>query len=191
MATRYPNRNRYPTLTDEQFRDAFRPEQLPPPPWRYAITPSLVHTLTRVADAAGQLRASPVSYYRQKELAARAKRERILWNVSGIHRGVTHEEVEAVLRGGRLVERRRAAGEAIERALVLEDALAHEQLRWRAVARNEELVVVDPSGVRLPQLGEQERPRPPFGRWHRCPRLGGSRGSAGRGPCRGGWCCSG
>ena len=125
MSTRYPDRNRYPTLTDEQFRDAFRPEQLPPPPWRYSITPSLVHILTRVADAAGQLRASPVSYYRQKELAARAKRERILWNVSGIHRGVTHEEVEAVLRGGRLVERRRAAGEAIERALVLEDALAH------------------------------------------------------------------
>lgn len=76
--TRARDRRRYPTLTDEQFRELFRPENLPPQPWRYTLTPRLVLNLTRVADAAGQMRASPLSYYRQKELAARAKRKRIL-----------------------------------------------------------------------------------------------------------------
>ena len=80
--TRARDRRRYPTLTDTQFRELFRPENLPPQPWRYTLTPRLVLNLTRVADAAGQMRASPLSYYRQKELAARAKRMRILWNVS-------------------------------------------------------------------------------------------------------------
>jgi hypothetical protein len=102
-----------------------RTQDLPPLPWRYAITPKLVHNLTRVADAAGQMRAAPLSYYRQKEVAARAKRMRILWNVSGLHRSVKPEEVEAVLRGARLVGKRRPTGDAIERAALVEDALAH------------------------------------------------------------------
>lgn len=123
--TRAQDRRRYPTLTDEQFRELFRPENLPPQPWRYSLTPRLVLNLTRVADAAGQMRASPLSYYRQKELAARAKRMRILWNVSQLHGNVTHEEIEAVLKGARLVDRRRSTGEAIARAALVEDALAH------------------------------------------------------------------
>lgn len=55
------DRRRCPTLTDEQFRKLFRPEDLPPQPWRQAITPRLVLNLTRVAEAAGQMRASPLS----------------------------------------------------------------------------------------------------------------------------------
>lgn len=119
------DRQRDSAPTNEQFRRVFRAQDLPPQPWRYTITPTLVHNLTSVADAAGQMRAAPLSYYRQKELAARAKRMRILWNVSGLHRSVKHEEVEAVLRGARLVGKRRPTGDAIERAALVEDALAH------------------------------------------------------------------
>ena len=34
------HRRRYPTLSDEQYRALFRVEELPPPPWRYEITPT-------------------------------------------------------------------------------------------------------------------------------------------------------
>ena len=104
--TRARDWRRYPTLTDAQFRGLFRPENLPSQPWRYTLTPTLVLNLTRVADAAGQMRASPISYCRRKELAASAKRMRILWNVSQLHGSVTHEQIEAVLKGARLVDRR-------------------------------------------------------------------------------------
>ena len=50
--TRARDRRRYPTLTDEQFRELFRAENLPPQPWRYTLTPRLVLNLIRVADAA-------------------------------------------------------------------------------------------------------------------------------------------
>jgi hypothetical protein len=118
------HRRRYPTLTDEQYRRSFRAEELPPQPWKYTITPRLVQNLVRVADAAGQMRASPLSYYRQRELAAQAKRMRVQWYASGT-RGVTAEEVDAVLRGARLPEKRQAAREMIARAALVEDALAH------------------------------------------------------------------
>ncbi len=123
--TRARDRQRGAAPTNEQSRVSLRTQDLPPLPWRYTITPTLVHNLTRVADAAGQMRASPLSYYRKKELAARAKRMRILWNVSGFHRSVKPEEVDAVLRGARLVGKRRPTGDAIERAVLVEDALAH------------------------------------------------------------------
>jgi len=64
------HRRRYPTLTPKAYRELFRAKELPPQPWKYTITPRLVRT--RVADAAGQMRASPLSYCRQKEFAARA-----------------------------------------------------------------------------------------------------------------------
>lgn len=59
--TRARDRRRYLARTDGPFRELFRPESLPPQPWRYALTPRLVLALTRVADAAGQMRASPLS----------------------------------------------------------------------------------------------------------------------------------
>ena len=91
-----------------------------------AVTPvpPLKQNLVRVSDAAGQMRASPLSYYRQKELAAQAKRMRVLWYASGT-RGVTAEEVDAVLRGARLPEKRQEAREMIARAALVEDAHAH------------------------------------------------------------------
>ena len=138
--TRARDRRRYPTLTDEQFRELFRAENLPPQPWRYTLTPRLVLNLTRVADAAGQMRASPLSYYRQKELAARAKRMRILWNVSRLHANVTHEEIEAVLKGARLVDRRRSTGEAIARAceeVLLSSGLVDEAYRRYGLEANQ------------------------------------------------------
>jgi len=119
------HRRRFPTLSDQRYRELFRAEELPPPPWKYTITPALVQHLTRVADAAGQLRASPLSFYRQRELAARAKRMRILWNASGIRSDITEDEVETVQRGVRLPEKRSSAAEMITRAMLVEEALAH------------------------------------------------------------------
>jgi len=120
-----PDRWRYPTLTDDEFRRLFRPEQLPAQPWRYTITPTLVANLTNVAHAAGQLCAAPVSYYRQREMAARAKRLRIHALVQERHPDLTFEEVDAVLRGARLSAGRARAGEAIDRAVLGEDAFAY------------------------------------------------------------------
>lgn len=115
-------RRRYKYLSDEEYRRTFRVEELPPLPWTYTLTPTLVQNLMRVADAAGQLRAAPLSYYRQKELAAQAKRMRIAWS-SG--RVATLEEIDVVLRGARLPERRASLEEPILRAALAEDALEH------------------------------------------------------------------
>lgn len=68
-------RRRYKYLSDEEYRRTFRVEELPPQPWKYTLTTTLVQNLMRVADVAGQLRAAPLSYYRQKELAEDALEE--------------------------------------------------------------------------------------------------------------------
>jgi hypothetical protein len=124
--TRPRDRRRLPsTLSEKEVRLLTRPTELPPQPWRYTITPNLVDSLVRIADAAGQMTAAPLSYYRRKELEARAKRMRILWVVGWSWRSVKAEEVEAVLGGARLVDKREPIGEAIRRAAIVEDALAH------------------------------------------------------------------
>jgi len=121
-----PRDRRLPsTRTEEEIRLLTRPTELPPQPWRYTITPNLVDSLTHIADAAGQMTAAPLSYYRRKELEARAKRMRILWVVGWSWKSVKPEEVEAVLGGARLVDKREPIAEAIRRAAVVEDALAH------------------------------------------------------------------
>ncbi|MCU0690069.1 MAG: hypothetical protein MUF54_01580 [Polyangiaceae bacterium] len=114
-----------PKLTDAELQAYTRPTELPAQPWRYTITPELVTSLTRIAEAAGEMRAVPISYYRRKELEARARRLRILWVVGWRYVSVKPEEVEAVLNGARLVERREPIAEAIRRAAIVEDALAH------------------------------------------------------------------
>lgn len=111
--------------TDMELREFKRPSELPAQPWRYTITPRLVILLTRIAEAAGEMRAVPISYYRRKELEARARRLRILWVVGWRYVSVKPEEVEAVLGGARLVDRREPIAEAIRRAAIVEDALAH------------------------------------------------------------------
>lgn len=115
-------RRRYKYVSDEEYRRTFRAEELSPQPWKYTLTPTLVQNVMRVADVAGQLRAATLSYYRQKELAAQAKRMRIAWS-SG--RVATIEEVDVVLRGARLPERRASLEEPILRAALAEDALEH------------------------------------------------------------------
>ena len=50
---------------------------------------------------------------------------RIIWVVGGSFGSVKREEVEAVLGGARLVEKRELFAEAIRRAAMVEDALAH------------------------------------------------------------------
>ena len=120
-----PDRWRYPTLSDEEFRILFRPDQLPPQPWRYTLTPTLVLHLTNLSHLAGQLCAAPVSYYRQREMAARAKRLRIHALVRERHPEVTVEEIDSVLRGARLPATRVRASEAIDRAVLNEDACAY------------------------------------------------------------------
>ncbi len=96
-----------------------------PAPWRYTITPELVINLTRVASAAGELRAVPLSYYRQRDLATRAKRERIARNVRHEYGATTTDEVDAVMQGARLGPRRQAIEDAILREALLEDAFAY------------------------------------------------------------------
>ncbi len=121
-----PRDRRLPsTIRAEEVRRLTRPTELPPQPWRYTITPNLVDSLTHIADAAGQMTAAPLSYYRRKELEARAKRMRILWVVGWSWKSVKPEEVEAVLGGARLVDKREPIAEAIRRAAIVEDALAH------------------------------------------------------------------
>lgn len=121
-----PRERRLPsTLSEEEVRLLTRPTELPPQPWRYTITPNLVDSLVRIADAAGQMTAAPLSFYRRKELEARAKAMRILWVVGWSWRSVKAEEVEAVLGGARLVDKREPIAEAIRRAAIVEDALAH------------------------------------------------------------------
>ena len=123
--TRLRDRRLSSTLSEEEVRLLTRPTELPPQPWRYTVTPNLVDSLVRIADAAGQMTAAPLSYYRRKELEARAKLMRIIWVVGGSFRSVKLEEVEAVLGGARLVEKREPIAEAIRRAAIVEDALAH------------------------------------------------------------------
>lgn len=121
-----PRDRRHPsTLSEKAVRLLTRPTELPPQPWRYTITPNLVDSLVRIADAAGQMTAAPLSYYRRKELEARAKAMRILWVVGWSWRSVKLDEVDAVLGGARLVEKREPIAEAIRRAAIVEDALAH------------------------------------------------------------------
>ena len=112
------------TFTEAQLREFSRPVALPALPWRYTLSPHLVTTLISIADAAGQMRAAPISYFRRKELEARAKRTRILWTVGHQSSTVRREEVDAVLGGARLNEDRRSTAEYIRRAAVVEDALA-------------------------------------------------------------------
>ena len=114
-----------PKLTEAELREFTRPTELPAQPWRYTITPRLVTLITHLAEAAGEMRAAPISYYRRKELEARAKRLRIIWVVGARYASVKAEEVEAVLGGARLIERREPIAEAIRRASIVEDALAH------------------------------------------------------------------
>ena len=123
--TRPRNRRLPSTCAEEDVRLLSRPTELPPQPWRYTITADLVDSLTSIANAAGQMTAAPLSYYRRKELEARAKCMRIIWVVGGSFRSVKPEEVEAVLGGARLVEKREPIAEAIRRAAIVEDALAH------------------------------------------------------------------
>jgi hypothetical protein len=121
-----PRDRRLPsTLTEEEVRLLTAPAELPSQPWRYTITPNLVDSLVRIADAAGQMTAAPLSYYRRKELEARAKLRRIIWVVGGSFQSVKLAEAEAVLGGARLVEKREPIAEAIRRAAIVEDALAH------------------------------------------------------------------
>ena len=54
--------------TEVELREMSRTVDLPPQPWRFTLTPLLVSALVRVADAAGQMRATPLSYFRRKEL---------------------------------------------------------------------------------------------------------------------------
>jgi hypothetical protein len=71
------------------------------------------------------MRASPISYYRRKELEMRSKRIRIMWAVSKVFSSVKPEEVDAVLGGARLVPKREPIAESIRRAAIFEEALAH------------------------------------------------------------------
>jgi hypothetical protein len=82
-----------------------------------------VAALVHIGEASGEMRAAPISYYRRKELEASARRERILWVVGD--RTVKPAEVDAVLRGARLPDRREPAAHAIRRASVVESALEH------------------------------------------------------------------
>lgn len=164
MTTASRHRRRYPQLTDAQYREMFRAEVLPPQPWTYTLTPRLVQNLVRVADAAGQLRAAPLSYYRQKELAAEAKRMRVAWNAARSE-GVGLDEVDVVLRGGHLPERRQHVAELIRRAARVEDALEH----FTALGRNRRLTAAiamtyrtctadTVPGIALPKSGRFGRP---------------------------------
>ena len=63
--TRARDRQRGPAPTNEQSRVSLRTQELPPLPWRYTITPKLVHNLTRVADAiaSGRRAAEKIDEY--------------------------------------------------------------------------------------------------------------------------------
>lgn len=111
--------------TEAELREISRAVDLPPQPWRFTMTPFLASSLVRVADAAGQMRAIPLSYFRRKELESRAKRKRMLWALSRRERSVTAEDIEAMLSGAVLPGRRRAGSLEgnIASAAIAEDAL--------------------------------------------------------------------
>jgi hypothetical protein len=113
------------SFTDDILRVLSRPVDLPEAPWRYSTTPALVRSLISVSGCAGEMRAAPISYYRRKELEARARRVRIRWTVKHVFSSVRLDEVDAVLRGARLRDDREKVAHVIRKAAVVEDALEH------------------------------------------------------------------
>lgn len=94
-------------------------------PWRYSLTPTLVRSLVRAAEHVGEVRALPISFLRRVDLQAEARRARILGRTSEEYSSVTAREVDAVLRGAVLTERRRGVMNRIRVSAIVEDALEH------------------------------------------------------------------
>jgi len=87
------------------------------------MTPRLMSGLLATSRLAGELSCAPISFYRRQELAAKVRRDRILWISTGVATNVTMREVDEVLRGQRLDDRRERVAEAIRRAAIAEEAL--------------------------------------------------------------------
>ena len=69
--------------------------------------------------------AALLSFSRRKALEGRAKLMRSTWVVGSSGRSVKADAVEAMLGGAHLVDKRGFIAEALRRAAIIEDALAH------------------------------------------------------------------
>jgi hypothetical protein len=94
-----------------------------PVTWGFTMTPWLLSGLLSTSRLAGELSCAPLSFYRRQEFSAKVRRERILWVSTGAAANVKMHEVDVVLRGQRLDERRERVADAIRRAAIAEEAL--------------------------------------------------------------------
>lgn len=116
-----PQRRAVPTYPPVEVATA----ALPPRPWRYTLTPTLLDRLVEIGVAQGELNAAPLTFHRRRDTLSRARNERVFLEVKQFYRSVTMAEVESVFSGEHVRTPRNDILNAIRHAVVAEDAFAN------------------------------------------------------------------
>ncbi len=116
-----PQRRGVPTYPPVEVATA----GLPPRPWRYTLTPTLLERLVQIGVAQGELNAAPLNFHRRRDELARARHARVFLEVKQFYRSVTMAEVESVFSGEHVRTPRNDILNAIRHAVVAEDAFAN------------------------------------------------------------------